>query len=182
MIAPLLIAFGANLPSASGTPLETLQAVVAALPSYGLSVVKCSHWYKTPAMTPDEQPDFVNGVAQIESDLDAETLLDLLHRIETDFGRERRVRWGERAVDIDLIDFRGEVIVPRSVPKTAPGEEWTSRPLALPHPELVHRGFVLLPLAEICPNWCHPQTGEKVLELVAALPVKASEGIYQVKP
>lgn len=181
MTAPLLIAFGANLPSASGTPLETLEAVVAALPSYGLSVVKCSHWYKTPAMTPDEQPDFVNGVAQIESDLDAEALLDLLHQIEADFGRERRVRWGERAVDIDLIDFRGSVIVPSNAPKTAPGEEWTSRPLALPHPELVHRGFVLFPLAEVCPEWRHPQSGQKVAELVAALPVEASEGIYQVK-
>lgn len=182
MTAPLLIAFGANLPSAHGSPLETLVAVVAAFPSYGLTVVKCSHWYKTPAITPDEQPDFVNGVAQIDSDLDAEALLDLLHRIEANFGRKRRVRWGERAVDIDLIDFRGAVIVPCGVPETVPGEEWTSRPLALPHPELVHRGFVLLPLAEICPEWRHPQSGQKISDLVAALPAKASDGIYQVRP
>lgn len=182
MSAPLLIALGANLPSALGTPLETLDAVMAALPSYGVRVLKCSHWYKTPAMTPDAQPDFVNGVAQIESDLDAEALLDLLHQIEADFGRERRVRWGERAVDLDLIDFRGSVVIPKEVPDTAPGEEWTSRPLALPHPELVHRGFVLLPLAEICPQWCHPQTGQMVSELVADLPAAACEGIYQVHP
>jgi 2-amino-4-hydroxy-6-hydroxymethyldihydropteridine diphosphokinase len=81
--------------------------------------------------------------------------MDILHRIESDYGRTRSAkRNAPRTLDLDLIDYDGRV------------EEG---PPLLPHPRLADRAFVLIPLSDIAPDWRHPVTGHSVTELVAAL-------------
>ncbi|MBI1180751.1 MAG: 2-amino-4-hydroxy-6-hydroxymethyldihydropteridine diphosphokinase [Alphaproteobacteria bacterium] len=148
---------GANLESARGvTPRETLEAALDVLGCAGVAVEARSPWYLTAPVPRSDQPDYVNGVARISSTLSPESLLALLHEVEDQFGRVRVERNEARVLDLDLIDYRGDV-----------REEG---PVLLPHPRAAQRAFVLVPLRDLAPEWRHPVTGEGIDALIARLP------------
>jgi 2-amino-4-hydroxy-6-hydroxymethyldihydropteridine diphosphokinase len=153
-----LVGLGANLPSAAGAPRATLEAALAALERDGVRVAARSRWYRSAPLPRSSQPDFVNGVASIETHLEPRDLLALLHRIEARFGRVRHQANAARTIDLDLLAYHDRV---------TSGED--GDPI-LPHPRLHERAFVLLPLAEIAPDWRHPRRGLTARELAAALP------------
>lgn len=153
----ILIALGANLEHPRfGSPRQTCEAALAYLEARGVRVRARSRWYRSAPVPPSDQPWFVNGVAALETDLEPGALLALLHQAEADFGRRRRVRNEARLLDLDLLAY-GERV-------SAPGES----PL-LPHPRLSERAFVLLPLAELAPDWRHPVSGLSAAEMAAGL-------------
>ncbi|MFS8137091.1 MAG: 2-amino-4-hydroxy-6-hydroxymethyldihydropteridine diphosphokinase [Thermomonas sp.] len=152
------IGLGANLGDARASVLGAL-GVLDLLPATRL--LRASRLYRTPAWGQTEQPDFINAVALLETNLGARALLDHLLAIERDFGRNRSAneRWGPRTLDLDLLLFGDAVI-------DEPG-------LQVPHPHLHERAFVLLPLAEIAPELAVPGL-TNVGELAS---VMASDGI-----
>jgi 2-amino-4-hydroxy-6-hydroxymethyldihydropteridine diphosphokinase len=165
-----LIAIGSNLPTqVHAEPLAVCLAAVAALEQAGLSIVAQSCWYRTAPVPISDQPWFVNGVVRAQSSLDPTGVLALLHEIEAEFGRVRRVRWEARVLDLDLIDVLG--VVPAGA-----GQALAPRGGApiVPHPRAAERAFVLLPLRDVAPNWVHPVTGRTLAELIAALPPEQS--------
>ena len=152
----IYVALGANLPSEAGPPARTLVAAMEALDAAGLRVAARSHIYESPPWPPSDQPWYANAVVRLETRLDPEALLARLHAVERAFGRVRSVPNAPRALDLDLIDHDG----------TVRGE---GAPL-LPHPRMTTRAFVLLPLAELAPDWRHPADGTPISVLIGRLP------------
>jgi 2-amino-4-hydroxy-6-hydroxymethyldihydropteridine diphosphokinase len=151
----ILIALGANLPSASGTPEHTLDAALASLRARGITVERQSGFYRSEAWPDPSDPPYVNAVASVRTALPPADLLRVLHEVEAAFGRKRGKRNAPRTLDLDLIDYDGRI--EHGDPE-------------LPHPRAQDRLFVLIPLAEIAPEWRHPVDGRTVSELIAAAP------------
>jgi 2-amino-4-hydroxy-6-hydroxymethyldihydropteridine diphosphokinase len=155
----IYIALGGNLPHPRyGPPKATLQAALAALESRGVTILRVSPWYRTAPVPASEQPWYFNAVAEISTDLPADGLLAELHAVEKEFGRVRSAPNAPRIIDLDLLDYRGEIVA------GGPGKA------TLPHPRMIGRAFVLRPLADVAPEWLHPVSGASIQALVAALP------------
>jgi 2-amino-4-hydroxy-6-hydroxymethyldihydropteridine diphosphokinase len=159
----ILVGIGANLPFSwpgggqAEPPLLTCKAAVAALQSFSdLTVVGVSRWYRAPAVPPSEQPDYVNGVVGLRSGIDPAALLARLQAVERAFGRVRGAVNAARTLDLDILAMGGLL---RDAPDPI-----------LPHPRMHERGFVLLPLADVAPDWTHPRSGRSLSSLTADLP------------
>ena len=156
----ILIGLGANLTSHQyGPPRATLEAALDAIGASGIEVMAVSRWYGSAPVPASDQPHYVNIVAALKTKLDASALLTFLHEIERAFGRTRAARNAARVIDIDLLDYNGEV-----------SSEWPR----LPHPAMEERAFVLVPLLDIAPDWRHPVTNVIVSDLVARVSKHAS--------
>ena len=154
----ILIGLGANLPHpVHGPPRRTCEAALAALEKAGVRVLARSPWYASAPVPPSDQPEFVNGVAEVATRRSPEELLSLMHRIEANFGRVRGRPNAARTLDLDLLSY-GEA--------RRPGPDGP----ILPHPRLHERAFVLYPLRDVAPDWRHPGFGVGIAELIAALP------------
>lgn len=180
-----LIAFGANLPFRGETPAETILQAAKMLAEEGLSVLALSPLYATPCFPAGAGPDYVNAAAilEVEPEIDATSILQRLHQVEGYFGRIREQRWGMRTLDIDLVGF-GDSVLPdaatqdawRMLPPEAQSRTIPER-LILPHPRLQDRAFVLVPLADVAPDWVHPRLGLTVRQMLAALPAADREAV-----
>lgn len=157
----VVVALGANL----GDRRATLQGALFGLQSLsGTSVRAVSPVYETPPMGPP-QPDYLNAVVLLDSQLQPPDLLDQAHAIETAFGRVRAERWGPRTLDIDLICVGGVVL-------------HTDR-LHLPHPGAAGRAFVLVPWLDVDPDAVLPGVGP-VAAALAALPARERQSLRRL--
>ena len=150
----ILVALGSNSTGPWGTPRETVAEALRRLDRDGIKLRKASQLLVTAPFGVTAQPDFVNAVAEIDTELPPEVLLSHLHDIERQAGRERMLRWGPRTLDLDLVDYHGQIRAEAPV---------------LPHPGIAERIFVLAPIAEIAPGWRHPQSGLTAAEMLAKL-------------
>ncbi len=173
-----LIALGSNLGVELSVSFKTIKRAIEAI-DHLLDVTSiASKFYRTPSFPAGSGPDFVNACVRISSPLEPSELLEKLHQIEAGFGRVRNKRWDARTLDLDLVAC-GETVSPN----VATLKHWMGLPLSeqmekapeqliLPHPRLQDRAFVLVPLADIAPNWVHPVLGKTVVEMRDALPKK----------
>jgi 2-amino-4-hydroxy-6-hydroxymethyldihydropteridine diphosphokinase len=150
------IGMGANLPSHAGVPQATLTAAAERLGSFGRVIARSKLYSTTPVGLAD-QPQFVNAVVALQTDLDPRQLLRGLLAIEQEFGRDRSddVRNGPRTLDLDILLFG-------NVQLGEPG-------LEIPHPRLAERAFALVPLAEIAPDIAAARLGLTVKQLLHLL-------------
>jgi 2-amino-4-hydroxy-6-hydroxymethyldihydropteridine diphosphokinase len=143
----ILIALGSNVRGPWGTPRDTVERALVEMPLHNITVTAVSPLIETEPFGVVNQPTFVNGVARVETDMGPDDLMLALHAIEKNAGRLRHERWGPRTLDLDLLDYNGVV--------RAASDNAETR-LILPHPGIEERGFVLVPLLAVAPDWVHP--------------------------
>ncbi len=148
---PVAIALGSNLGD-SKTIVKTALDLLNKTPYIQLKT--CSSWYQTAPIGPP-QPDYINGCAILDVQLKPDHLLETLLAVEAQLGRVRRERWGPRTLDLDLLLFDDLI--------------WETSTLEIPHPRMRERAFVLVPLAEIAPNWVDPVTGKTINQLLETI-------------
>ncbi|MCK4324443.1 MAG: 2-amino-4-hydroxy-6-hydroxymethyldihydropteridine diphosphokinase, partial [Armatimonadetes bacterium] len=128
------LGLGSNIGDRGANLAKAVQRL-AQIPA--IEIVKTSSIYETAPVGPQDQPDFFNQVVQADVSCSARRLLEYVRGIEQDMGRVRTRRWGERIIDIDILLY---------------GDETIDQPdLQIPHPQMLARQFVLVPLAEIAP-------------------------------
>ena len=141
-----VIALGGNLPGVWPTVQAALTAAIERVGQAGFKVTNVSRWWRSAAWPDPADPPFLNGVALARTALEPQAALEVLHRIEAEFGRDRHASNAPRTLDLDLIALGRTVLA--------------GPPLILPHPRAAERLFVMGPLAEIAPDWRHPVLGE----------------------
>lgn len=181
----MLVAVGSNMDSAQGSPTETIRAGIMELERVGGVIRSTSRLFSTPAFPVGSGPDYVNGALVVEADWSAQDALERLHAVEAALGRRRVVRWGQRVIDMDLLAVDNTVN-----PDPASARKWMDLPLdqqqktapdqlILPHPRMHERAFVLVPLADVAPDWVHPILNQSVLQMLDALP---AQDLAQIVP
>jgi 2-amino-4-hydroxy-6-hydroxymethyldihydropteridine diphosphokinase len=152
------LGLGTNL----GDRIQNLRSAQTALPPQ-VQVLRASRIYETPPWGFIAQPAFLNQVLEVQTGLAPLALLEYLKKIEVDLGRIPTFRYGPRQIDIDILSYADQII------------EYPN--LTIPHPRLSERAFMLVPLAELAPDWVHPvlnQTIHQILTQVDSSGVEVS--------
>jgi len=143
------LGLGSNL----GDRIKNLELAISAISEHPEILVHAvSSFYETEPMGYQDQDWFINQVIQIDTTLSPDELLTEIRKIENALGRKRRIKWGPRTMDIDILLY-GDMVIESSI-------------LTIPHPLLTKRLFVLIPLAEIAPSLKHPVLGRSIRHIL----------------
>ncbi len=165
----MIIALGSNLESGGDKPAENVRRAIRVLDRM-FTLSKISSLYSSPAWPERSDPPFINAVVSSEKTLPPALILKALHSIEAAFGRERSIRNAPRILDLDLLAVNEMIIRPNDQNMgKGEGAPMNETGLTLPHPRMANRAFVLVPLAQIMPDWKHPETGLSALEMLENL-------------
>ena len=149
----IIISIGSNLNGHMSRSKNILDIVFLYLSNKGLRVRKYSKIYISKPMPSGLGPVFYNRVVLVKSDLSPREILSRLKVIERIFSRRSSIKNSPRVLDLDILDYRGEIINFKNV-------------LTIPHPRMSNRDFILKPLNDICPNWVNPNSGETIKSLL----------------
>ncbi|MCI1680194.1 MAG: 2-amino-4-hydroxy-6-hydroxymethyldihydropteridine diphosphokinase [Ewingella americana] len=152
------IALGSNL----AKPVDQVNCALEALAHMPRTkLVVCSAFYRSKPLGPQNQPDFLNAVVALDTELPPEELLDCTQAIEQNQGRVRKLeRWGPRTLDLDMLLYGDRVI--------------NTERLTVPHYDMKNREFMLYPLAEIAPELVFPD-GESLQTVLTRVPLNGLE-------
>ncbi|MFT6025407.1 MAG: 2-amino-4-hydroxy-6-hydroxymethyldihydropteridine diphosphokinase [Ascidiaceihabitans sp.] len=183
----MVVALGANQRTTDRTLEVTLGQAIQSVREKGAVIRAVSPFYQTPCFPIGAGPDYLNAAILISADWSPAQALVILHGIEHDFGRAREQRWGQRTLDLDLIAYDDVV-----APDMETYQTWRDlqietqkirapEQLILPHPRLQDRAFVLVPMADVVPNWVHPVSGHSVTEMLSRLPQAEIDAVVALK-
>lgn len=148
------IAFGSNV----GDSKSIIEKAFILIEQNNMKIINKSALYETKPYGYKDQPNFINGALEIETEFNARQTLERLLAIEKELGRTREIHWGPRTLDLDVIFFNNEI--------------YKEEDLVIPHPDMQNRDFVLKPLNDICPEYVHPETGKSVEQMLGELRIE----------
>lgn len=153
MVSSVYISLGSN----QGESIKILESAYTQIEEKVGEVIQKSSFYETQPWGFDADTNFVNSLIEVRTKLNASETLEKLQEIELNLGRIRSKKEGyeSRTIDLDIITFNNDVFLTKNI--------------EIPHPRMHLRAFVLIPLKEINPKWCHPVTNKGIEELLAAL-------------
>lgn len=143
----IYLSFGSNI----GDRRQNILKAVAALEENNIRKIKLSSFYETSPVGP-KQRYFYNCAGVFKTDLKAEKLLEIIKKTEKGLGRKKTFKWGPRVIDIDILFYGGEIV--------------ELAKLSIPHPEIMNRLFVLLPMNEISPGFVHPVSKKTIKRIL----------------
>jgi 2-amino-4-hydroxy-6-hydroxymethyldihydropteridine diphosphokinase len=158
------LGIGSNL----GDRRANIEKTKFEMQSYKINIIKSSNNFETESWPDKNKPKFINIVVKVKTSLSAYKLLKICNLIEKNMGRIRSIKNEPRTCDIDILDYDKKILNSKGVD------------LILPHPFLVKRNFVLLPLFEIDKTWKHPKSRLNIAKLINALPIKDLRSIKQI--
>ncbi len=174
-----IVALGSNLPRDRLGPADILARAIWLFEGAGLRVLDQSGFYETPAQPQGAGPDFVSAVVVVDTDRDLDAVIGTLDQIEVAAGDFGPKGGAARVLDVDLLAQDDRVLPDELTVRRTMEHEGATGPM-LPHPQLHRRGYVLVPLAEVRPDWRHPLLGRTAVQLLADLPAVALEGIRPI--
>jgi 2-amino-4-hydroxy-6-hydroxymethyldihydropteridine diphosphokinase len=142
------ISFGSNI----GDRKRAIAEAFDMIEKKGIKILNKSNLIETEPYGYTDQPSFMNGALEVETELNCRELLVTLLSIEKELGRVREFKWGPRIIDLDIVFFNDEI--------------YDEEDLKVPHPDMQNREFVLKPLNDICPEYIHPVLKKKVSEML----------------
>jgi 2-amino-4-hydroxy-6-hydroxymethyldihydropteridine diphosphokinase len=165
----VIIALGANLSGAWGSPTAAIRAALERLNEFEINILRVSSLWRSASWPDPKQPDYINAIALVETPLVPHATLTALHALEDHFGRARLALNAPRVLDLDLIAHGRRVVAEEG--------------LILPHPRAADRLFVMGPLAEVAPDWTHPVTGMRAADLAVQARVgRDARPVEAIKP
>ena len=159
----VFIGLGSNLDEPL---LQIKRAIVFLKEINDTNFISISNKYRSTPMGPQDQPDYINAVAKLTTNLSAENLLDELQKIESKQGRVRKQHWGARTLDLDILLYSDEVI--------------STERLTVPHIGISERNFVLLPLNDLVDDDFEIPSVGRIRELLAACPMTGIKRLTEV--
>jgi len=163
-VSQAYLAIGSNL----GNKINNIDVTKFELEKYKIKILKSSSNYISESWPDNSMPNYINIIIKIKTSLAPLELLKVCNMIELKLGRRRTKKNAPRTCDIDIIDYNNEVL---SMQKNK---------LILPHPRMIKRNFVLLPLFEVDKAWKHPKSMINVVKLINSLPIKDLRSIKQI--
>ena len=146
-MSEVIFGLGSNL----NNPVMQLQNALNNLSMY-FALQKVSNTYKSQSLLKDNQEDYYNIAVLAKTDKTPQEILSITQKIEKDMGRIKLKKWGERVIDIDIIDYNREI--------------FKSDNLVIPHNQMIYRSFVLKPLQDIMPDYIHPELKISVHDMI----------------
>jgi len=166
----IFLGLGSNLPSKYGDKFANIKLAISSLGTYGIKIIKRSSFYKTPSYPDKKNPEFINVVILVETNLPPVDLMSVLLFIEEKLERKRIKKNDPRTCDIDIIDYNSQIL----------NLKYNNLDFTVPHKELTSRNFVLFPLREISPMWKHPKTKEAINNLIQKLNDEEKNSILKI--
>ena len=167
----ILLSLGSNLSSSFGNRFKNLELAISYLQSQKIELITKSSFYETPSYPNNNNPKFINMIINITTKLTPQKLASAIINTEEKLERKRNKKNEPRTCDIDIVDYKGLVI----------DFNYKNLNFKVPHQKLINRNFVLYPINEILPNWIHPESKEKISDLIAKLPELDRNSILKVK-
>jgi len=167
----ILLGLGSNLSSSYGDRFKNIDLAISYLKDHKIKILKKSSYFESFSYPDKTKPKFINNVILVDSSISPKNLASIIVSIEEKLERKREKKNDPRTCDIDIIDFKKQVI----------DFKYKNLHFSVPHKKIKLRNFVLFPLLEVYPNWKHPVTNETIEDIIKNLPTEDKNSILKVK-